>query len=138
MLSREQFHTATRLLNRLGRGDVHAGDELSPLIHGELWELASFVLRKRGADATLQPTELVNEAWVRFAGQQVAVKGAEVLAGRARRLEGELLGLVEDENGREVVRLRLAGGDEVEIPKREIESGHIVFRLEVKQKRGRT
>ena len=66
--------------------------------------------------------------WVRFAGQQVAVKGAEVLAGRARRLEGELLGLVEDENGREMVRLRLPGGDEVQIPKREIESGHIVFR----------
>jgi ribosome maturation factor RimP len=66
--------------------------------------------------------------WSRFAGQQVAVKGAEVLAGRARRLEGELLGLVKDEGGREVVRLRLASGEEVEIPKTEIESGHIVFR----------
>jgi ribosome maturation factor RimP len=66
--------------------------------------------------------------WTRFAGQQVAVKGAELLAGRARRLEGELLGLVKDEGGREVVRLRLAGGEEVEIPKTEIESGHIVFR----------
>jgi ribosome maturation factor RimP len=66
--------------------------------------------------------------WTRFAGQQVAVKGTEVLAGRARRLEGELLGLVKDEEGRELVRLRLQSGDEVEIPKREIESGHIVFR----------
>jgi ribosome maturation factor RimP len=66
--------------------------------------------------------------WTRFAGQQVAVKGAELLAGRARRLEGELLGLVKDEGGREVVLLRLPGGEEVEIPKREIESGHIVFR----------
>jgi ribosome maturation factor RimP len=66
--------------------------------------------------------------WTRFAGQQVAVTGAGLLAGRARRLEGELLGLVEDEGGREVVRLRLPSGDEVEIPKGEIQGGHIVFR----------
>ena len=66
--------------------------------------------------------------WIRFAGQQVAVRGAGLLAGRARRLEGELLGLVEDEGGREVVRLRLPSGDEVEIPKGEIQDGHIVFR----------
>jgi ribosome maturation factor RimP len=66
--------------------------------------------------------------WARFAGQQVALKGPELLAGRARRLEGELLGLGKDEGGREVVRLRLPGGEEVEIPKGEIESGHIVFR----------
>jgi ribosome maturation factor RimP len=66
--------------------------------------------------------------WTRFAGQQVAVTGAGLLAGRARRLEGELLGLVEDESGREVVRLRLPSGDEVEIPKGEIQGGHIVFR----------
>jgi ribosome maturation factor RimP len=66
--------------------------------------------------------------WSRFAGQQVAVTGAGLLAGRARRLEGELLGLVEDENGREMVRLRLPSGDEVEIPRGEIQGGHIVFR----------
>jgi ribosome maturation factor RimP len=66
--------------------------------------------------------------WARFAGQQVAVKGPELLAGRARRLEGELLGLGKGEGGLEVVRLRLPGGEEIEIPKREIESGHIVFR----------
>ena len=66
--------------------------------------------------------------WVRFAGKQVAVKGSDTLAGRARRLEGELLGLVKDEEGRERVRLRLPGGDEVEIPKEEIDGAHIVFR----------
>jgi ribosome maturation factor RimP len=32
----------------------------------------------------------------RFRGERVAIKGREVLAGRARRLEGELLGLVEE------------------------------------------
>ncbi len=70
MLSREQLHTATRLLNRLGDGDPKAAEELSPLIHRELWELASFVLQGPGARATLQPTELVHEAWIRFAGKE--------------------------------------------------------------------
>jgi ribosome maturation factor RimP len=66
--------------------------------------------------------------WTRFAGRQVAVRGEETLAGRARRLEGELLGLVKDEEGRDRVRLRLPGGDEVEIPVKEIQGAHIVFR----------
>lgn len=66
--------------------------------------------------------------WTRFAGEQVAVKGPEPLAGRATRLEGELLGLVKDEGGREMVRLRLHGGDEVEVPREEISGAHIIFR----------
>lgn len=63
----------------------------------------------------------------RFAGQQVAVKGAEVLAGRARRLEGELLGL--DESGAEgpCVRLRLPGGEDVAVPLSLIKGGHLVY-----------
>ena len=64
----------------------------------------------------------------RFAGRQVAVKGDAELAGRARRLEGELLGLTRDEDGGERVRLRLPGGDEVEVPRSEITGAHLVFR----------
>lgn len=64
----------------------------------------------------------------RFAGEVVAVKGDDVLAGRARRLEGELLGLAEDAEGRDRVRIRLPGGDEVEIPRDEITGAHLVFR----------
>lgn len=66
--------------------------------------------------------------WNRFAGEQVAVKGPEVLAGRATRLEGELLGLEVEEGDREVVRLRLHGGEEVRVPRDEISGAHIVFR----------
>jgi ribosome maturation factor RimP len=62
----------------------------------------------------------------RFAGRKVAVKGPAPLAGRATRLEGELLGLVQAE-GEERVRLRLPGGDEVEIPRSEITGAHLVF-----------
>jgi ribosome maturation factor RimP len=62
----------------------------------------------------------------RFAGKKVAVKGPAPLAGRATRLEGELLGLIRAE-GEERVRLRLPGGDVVEIPRREITGAHLVF-----------
>jgi ribosome maturation factor RimP len=64
----------------------------------------------------------------RFVGEQVAVKGDDALAGRARRLEGELMGLVEDAEGRELVRVQLPGGEVVEIPRDEITGAHLVFR----------
>jgi len=63
----------------------------------------------------------------RFAGQEVALHGKSVLAGKARRLEGELLGLRGDEPG-EMVALRLAGGEEVEVPRDQITRAHLVFR----------
>ena len=62
----------------------------------------------------------------RFRGQKVAVKGHDVLAGRARRLEGELLGLEEGEGG-PAVRLRLADGDEVSIPRERVAGVNLVF-----------
>jgi ribosome maturation factor RimP len=66
--------------------------------------------------------------WVRFTGQQVAIRGPRVLAGRATRLEGELVGLRRDERERERVVLRLASGEEVEVPKDEISRAHLVYR----------
>jgi ribosome maturation factor RimP len=65
--------------------------------------------------------------WRRFAGQEVSVRGKGPLAGRARRLEGELLGVTGGEGG-EAARLRLVGGDEVEIPLSEVEKAHLVYR----------
>lgn len=62
----------------------------------------------------------------RFRGEQVAVKGHDVLAGRARRLEGELLGL-EGEGEAAAVRLRLPDGDEVSIPREQIAGANLVF-----------
>lgn len=60
----------------------------------------------------------------RFRGEQVAVKGHDVLVGRARRLEGELLGL---EEGGGAVRLRLPDGDEVSIPRDQVAGANLVF-----------
>jgi ribosome maturation factor RimP len=63
----------------------------------------------------------------RFAGHEVAVRGYAPLAGRSRRLEGELLGLVERPDG-DAVRLRLGDGEEVEVLRSEIARAHLVFR----------
>ncbi len=67
--------------------------------------------------------------WERFAGSEVAVKGRVVLADRARRLEGVLLGLRGDEGGQRVA-LRLPDEEEVEIPLADIDRGNLVYRWE--------
>jgi ribosome maturation factor RimP len=63
----------------------------------------------------------------RFAGHEVALRGYAPLAGMGRRLEGELLGLTSGQGG-DAVRLRLADGQEVEVPREEISRAHLVFR----------
>ena len=67
--------------------------------------------------------------WERFAGAEVAVKGRGILAERAKRLEGVLLGLRGSEDDARVA-LRLPGDEEVEIPLAEIDRGNLVFRWE--------
>lgn len=63
----------------------------------------------------------------RFKGQEVALRGHRVLAERARRLEGELLGR-EERGGREFIRLKLTDGTEVEVPREDVARAHLVFR----------
>jgi ribosome maturation factor RimP len=63
----------------------------------------------------------------RFAGREIAVLGRAVLAGRARRLEGELLGVTGTEPD-ESILLRLPGGEVVEVRRGDIERAHLVFR----------
>jgi ribosome maturation factor RimP len=63
----------------------------------------------------------------RFAGREIAIRGDAILAGRARRLEGELVGLVEMA-GEEQVRLRLNDGSVVDVPRAEVTRAHLVYR----------
>ena len=58
----------TALLNRWNDGDADALKELIGAVHGELRQLAGSLLRRERADHTLQPTELVHEAFVRLTG----------------------------------------------------------------------
>jgi ribosome maturation factor RimP len=65
--------------------------------------------------------------FARFAGQEVALHGRAPLAGRSRRLEGELLG-VRGEGADERIALRLPSGEEIEVARAEITRAHLVFR----------
>ena len=62
----------------------------------------------------------------RFCGHRIAVTGTEALRGRSSRLEGELLGLVEVGEGAESIRLRLQGGDEVDVPRCRVAAARLV------------
>ncbi len=60
----------TRLLQRWGAGDAQAAGELLPLLYDELRRLAAAYMRRQPMGHTLQPTALVNEAYLKLAGQQ--------------------------------------------------------------------
>jgi RNA polymerase sigma factor (TIGR02999 family) len=59
----------TQLLVNWRQGDQDALQELTPHVYRELQTLARAYLRKGRPNQTLQPTALVNEAWVRLIGQ---------------------------------------------------------------------
>jgi ribosome maturation factor RimP len=62
----------------------------------------------------------------RFRGQRIAVQGTGALRGRASRLEGRLLGLVEGGNGDASILLQLSDGDEVEVPRSRVAGARLV------------
>ena len=63
----------------------------------------------------------------RFAGREVALHGKQALAGGARTLTGELLGVL-GEGADEEIGLRLADGAEAWIPRAEATRANLVFR----------
>ena len=64
--------TVSELLVAWSDGDMEAREALVPLVHRELRRRAAAYLRRERPDHTLQPTALVNEAYVRLLGQQRA------------------------------------------------------------------
>lgn len=60
----------TDLLGRWNTGDRGALNELLGAVHGELRVLARNLLRRERRDHTLQPTDLVHEAYLRLSGLQ--------------------------------------------------------------------
>lgn len=60
----------TKLLEAWSRGDSEALEELTPIIYGELRKLAKFHMSREGAGHTLQPTALINEAFLRLVAIQ--------------------------------------------------------------------
>lgn len=61
-------HSITRLLGDVNRGVPGAADRLAAMVYGELHRIAVNAMRREADGHTLQPTELVDEAFVRLVG----------------------------------------------------------------------
>jgi RNA polymerase sigma factor (TIGR02999 family) len=57
-------------LRQVARGESHAADKLIPFVLDELRRLARLQLQREKPNRTLQPTALVNEAYIRLVGDQ--------------------------------------------------------------------
>jgi RNA polymerase sigma factor (TIGR02999 family) len=62
----------TRILSALGTGDSQAPDALLALVYDELRALAAARMAREPATATLQPTALVHEVYIRLVGDASA------------------------------------------------------------------
>lgn len=69
-MSTKPSQEVTQLLAAWGRGDRSAFDQLFPLVHAELRRIAQRQMRQERPGHTLQATALVNEAYLKLAGDQ--------------------------------------------------------------------
>jgi RNA polymerase sigma factor (TIGR02999 family) len=60
----------TRILAAIEQGDVHAAEELLPLVYQELRQLAAQKMSQEAPGQTLQATALVHEAYIRLVGAE--------------------------------------------------------------------
>ena len=61
----------TQLLKALRTGDPVASEKLLPMVYAELHRLAAAYMRRERPDHTLQPTALINEAYLRLVHEEV-------------------------------------------------------------------
>jgi RNA polymerase sigma-70 factor (ECF subfamily) len=66
IMSQVSSHEITQLLIAWENGEQAALDKLVPLIHAELYRLAKAYMGRERPDHPLQPTALVNEAYIRL------------------------------------------------------------------------
>jgi RNA polymerase sigma-70 factor, ECF subfamily len=81
----------TQLLQAMTSGDPTAADRLLPLVYAELHRLASSYMRRERQDHTLQPTALINEAYLRLSGGHVNWQNREHFIGVAANVMRRVL-----------------------------------------------
>jgi RNA polymerase sigma-70 factor, ECF subfamily len=81
----------TQLLQAMHTGDRSAADKLLPLVYKELHRLAAAYMRRERPDHTLQPTALINEAYLRLAGEDVDWNGRAHFIGLAAHVMRQVL-----------------------------------------------
>ncbi|MEE8522899.1 MAG: sigma-70 family RNA polymerase sigma factor [Thermoanaerobaculia bacterium] len=100
-------NSVTHLLLDWGGGDRAALERLTPLIYDELHRKAERHMRSERADHTLQPTALVNEAFLRLVDQkQVGFQNRAHFLAIASRLMRRVL--VDHARGRKSQKRRLS------------------------------
>jgi RNA polymerase sigma factor (TIGR02999 family) len=81
----------TILLRAMKNGDESAAGKLLPLVYNELHRLAKSYMRRERSDHTLQPTALINEVYLRLAGETVDWQSRQHFIGVAANVMRRLL-----------------------------------------------
>ena len=81
----------TRLLKALHAGDHAAAEKLLPLVYAELHRVAHAYMRRERPDHTLQPTALINEAYLRLVQEDVDWNGRAHFVGFAAHVMRRVL-----------------------------------------------
>ena len=115
--------TLTRLLRAWSDGDDRAFEEVVPLVYGELHRMALRYLAGERANATLQPTALVNEICLRLLGwDQARWQNREHFFGVSARLMRRVLVDIarrrnaERRGGRGAIRVAIDAVDIAAVP----------------------
>ena len=129
-MSKESPPQITQLLNDWSEGDQVALKQLMPLVYDELHKMAKHYMQSQRTGHTLQTTALINEVYVKLAGQQehnwknrahffgvaaqamrhilvdyVRQRGYQKRGGNAQRVELEEAMIVSNERAAELVEL---------------------------------
>ncbi len=81
----------TILLKAMKNGDESAAGKLLPLVYSELHRLARSYMQRERSDHTLQPTALINEAYLRLARDSVDWQSRQHFIGVAANVMRRLL-----------------------------------------------
>ncbi len=81
----------SRLLEQVNAGDTAAFESLVSLVYGELRRMAGSLMRGQAPGHTLQPTALVNEAYLRLARSEPRWDGRAHFFGAAARAMRQVL-----------------------------------------------
>jgi RNA polymerase sigma-70 factor, ECF subfamily len=102
----------TLLLKAMKNGDESASEKLFPLVYTELHRLARSYMRRERPDHTLQPTALINEAYLRLARDNIDWQSRQHFIGVAANVMRRLL--VDHARAHNAER-RSGGADRVEL-----------------------
>ena len=100
----------TRLLSDWRAGDANAFDALTDIVYGELRQIAGRLMGAERANHTLQPTALVNEAFIALADANTPLRDRQHFYALAARIMRRTL--VDHARARQAVK---RGGDQVAV-----------------------